>query len=83
MNLGEKRGHVERTSLRLEKFLDTPFATEAATAMWRDRVGFYLDFYRRLDQQLAASAGLFEEPPASPGPERWENSLRLGLSGRF
>ena len=43
-----------------------PFATAAATELWRERIGFYLDFYRRLGEQFSASAGFWESLAAAP-----------------
>lgn len=82
LSLGEKRAHVEETRKRLEQYLEMPFATPAATKMWRMRIGFYLDFYRRLAEQLAASAGFTEETaPCGECPQ--PDSRLLGLAGRF
>ena len=83
MPLTEKRTHVERTRERLERYGQTPLATPTAAALWRERIGYYLDFYRRLAEQLAASKGYLEEPEDRPGPERGGENLRIGLSGRF
>lgn len=83
LSLGEKRGHVERTRRQLEKYLDLPFATAAATELWRERIDFYLDFYRRLGEQLSASVGFTgeEEPAAADGPR--PDSRLLGPAGSF
>ena len=72
LNLGEKRTHVEKTLERLEGYLALPFATATAVAMWRERITCYLDFYRRLDDQLSASVSFSREPAeissGAPGP---------------
>ena len=72
LNLGEKRTHVEKTLERLERYLALPFATATAVAMWRERITCYLDFYRRLDDQLSASVSFSREPAeissGAPGP---------------
>ena len=44
LSLGEKQAHVAKTLERLEKFLEMPLATPAATALWRERIGVYRDF---------------------------------------
>lgn len=80
--LPEKRAHVENTTERLRKYLDMPFATPAATALWRERIGCYLDFYRRLGEQLSASVGLGETGEEGT-PDGAPSALRLELSGRF
>ena len=81
--LAAKRAHVERTRQQLEKYRDLPFATAAAAALWRDRIGFYLDFYRRLGEQLAGSAGYTgEEESVSPDCPQPDSRL-LGPAGSF
>lgn len=37
---------------RYQQYLDLPFATRAATALWRDRLGFQLEYFRRLKTQM-------------------------------
>lgn len=83
LSLAEKTAHVERTRQRLEEYRDMPFATAAATELWRERIGFYLDFYRRLGEQFSASAGFGESLAAASldGPQ--PDSRLLGPAGRF
>lgn len=83
LSLAEKRSHVERTRQRLTEYLDLPFATAAATALWRERIDFYLDFYRRLGEQLSASVGFMgeEEPVSTDCPQ--PDSRLLGPAGSF
>lgn len=83
LSLAEKRSHVERTGQRLKEYLDLPFATAAATELWRERIGFYLDFYRRLGEQLASSTGFTgeEEPVPTECPQ--PDSRLLGPAGSF
>ena len=83
LSLAARRAHVERTRQQLEKYLDLPFATASAAALWRDRIGFYLDFYRRLGEQLTNSAGYTgeEEPASLDGPQ--PDSRLLGPAGSF
>lgn len=83
LSLAEKTAHVERTRQRLEEYRDMPFATTAATELWRERIGFYLDFYRRLGEQFSASAGFGESLAAAPldGPQ--PDSRLLCPAGRF
>lgn len=83
MSLAEKADHVSGVLDRLEKHLETPFATASATALWRERIGFYQDFYRRLRDQLAASTPDGETPRAPAGETDWEADSRLGLAGRM
>ena len=83
LSLAEKTAHVERTRQRLEEYRDMPFATAAATELWRERIGFYLDFYRRLGEQLASSTGFTgeEEPVPTECPQ--PDSRLLGPAGSF
>ncbi len=37
---------------RYQNYLDIPFATRTATALWRDRLGFQLEYFRRLKTQM-------------------------------
>lgn len=83
MSLTEKGNHVKKTRERLEKFLEMPFATPSATALWRERIRCYLDFYRRLAEQLAASTGYLEEQTAPCGPAGEADDRLMELSGRF
>jgi len=83
LGLVEKRAHVEKTRARLEAFQDMPFATPTATALWRDRIHCYLDFYRRLGEQLTASTGYLEGQERCCGPEGESDDRRIGLSGRL
>lgn len=83
LSLADRRAHVEKTLPRLTEYLGLPFATASATELWRERIGFYLDFYRRLSAQLSASAGLGGEDEPLPGgaaPDGGETLL--GLAGR-
>ena len=83
LSLPERRSHVERTRRQLEAYQELSFATAAATALWRDRIAFYLDFYRRLEEQLTASAGFAGTEEESAGDCPGPDSRLLGLAGRF
>ena len=82
MSLAEKKAYVDDVLPRLEEYRTMPLATEAATALWRDRIGFYREFYRRLREQLSASV-LEGAPPVSEGDPDWMRDGRLGLAGRM
>ncbi len=58
------------------------FATGTATTLWRERVGFYLDFYRRLKKQLEASVW-GAAAPASGGMGTVQAGDFLELAGRM
>lgn len=81
--LGEKAAYVDGVLAQMENYLQTPLATPAATALWRDRIGFYREFYRRLRDQLRASAVEGEIPPGSAGEMNWTGGSRLGLAGQM
>lgn len=81
--LAEKRAHVERTRQRLEEYRTLPFATDAAAGLWRERIDFYLDFYRRLGEQFSSSVGFGEDPAAAPLGGSQPDSRLLGPAGRF
>ena len=83
MSLAEKAAYVDGVLPRLEDYLEAALATPAATALWRDRIGFYLAFYRRLRDQLAASTMDGETPRAPAGETDWEADSRLGLAGKM
>lgn len=81
--LAEKAAHVEQTTERLKRYLDMPLATSAAKKLWRERIGFYLDFYRRLREQLKASAGYLDDRTDSGNIKLEINDRMMELSGRF
>ena len=83
LSAAEKQAHVNKTLERLEKYLELPFATESASALWRERLNFYRDFYIRLREQLAMSAGYCDSDrkPEADAPAMNENLL--GLAGHF
>lgn len=80
MPLAEKRAHVDGVLAKLEKHLAVELATETAAALWRERIGFYLEFYRRLKEQLEASVWGTDGAPAAGGAG---NTPFLELAGRF
>ncbi len=71
--------HTEGILGKLEEYLTIDFATPSATAMWRDRIRFYREFYLRLREQLLAggvrSGGA--SGTAEDAARRW-----MGLAGR-
>lgn len=79
----EKAAYVAQIEERLTKYLDLPLATAAATKLWRERIGFYLDFYRRLREQLKASAGYLDDRTDSGNIKLEINDRMMELSGRF
>ena len=88
MSLAEKIRFVDGVLLRLGNYMGVACATDAATALWRDRVGFYAEYFRRLRHQLASSTASFEREimtlpsSAAVGPDPALDRL-LGLAGRM
>ena len=56
MTLEERLDWLEGLIPRLEKLRHEEFATPTATAMWRDKVEYQMDFHRRLLEQMKAGA---------------------------
>lgn len=56
MTLEERLDWLEGLISRLEKLRHEEFATPTATAMWREKVDYQTDFYRRLLEQMKAGA---------------------------
>ena len=65
-----------------ESHLAAEFAAGTATALWRERVGSYLDFYRRLKKQLEASVR-GAAAPAFGGTGNIQAGTFLELAGRM
>lgn len=54
-SLEEKKKLVSETLERLKKYQQEQFGTRTATEMWRGRIAFWAEFYRKLWDQLANS----------------------------
>ena len=83
LSLGEKQAHVERTARQLAEYRDLAMATAAAAELWRQRIDFYREFYRRLGEQLSASAGFTGAEPAGAADCPPPDSRLLGAAGLF
>ena len=83
MTLAEKKQYVSDTRKRLDQYVDFPFATAAATALWRERVEYYREFYRRLDDQLAASVWGKTEDGCAAVPGQQAADWALGLARQY
>lgn len=83
LTLAQKRAHTNRMLGKLQEFLAMQFATNAATELWRQRIGFYLEFYRRLAAQLDKSEGYGEERHAECAELPDANHKLVELSGNF
>lgn len=83
MPLAEKIVHVDATLEKLEQHMTLHFATETATQLWRERVSFYLEFYRRLQRQFRASICDGEEANLTNVTTHPVGDWLLGVSGRF
>ena len=53
--LEEKKEHVTSMLARLERLRGMKLATKTAETLWRERIDFYWDFFRKLEQQFEAS----------------------------
>ena len=83
MPLQEKIVHVEATLEKLEDHMKLHFATETATKLWRERVSFYREFYRRLAGQFRASVCDGEKTTMNNTATHPVGDWLLGVSGRF
>ncbi len=83
LSMAERRSYTEETLERLEKYAQMEFATPAATALWRERIGFYHEFYLRLRAQIAASVGYLEDAPGENSFVPVVNKNLIGLAGQF
>ncbi len=54
-SLEEKKKLVSETLERLKKYQQEEFGTRTATEMWRGRIAFWAEFYRKLWDQLVNS----------------------------
>ena len=78
----EKRAHAEKIVKKMDGFLEMEFATATANELWRQRIGYYRDFYLRLVAQLDAGLGYLEtERCAAVEPEQVDRLMQL--SGHF
>ena len=55
-----KQDYVTKRISRLGELMELPMGTQAAAALWRERVGFYLTFFEKLSAQLSASVEIAE-----------------------
>ncbi len=51
----EKLEYAEKRLARLRELRDMPMGTQAAQALWQERLGFYIAFYEKLVSQLKSS----------------------------
>ncbi len=56
LSLEDKRIRTERILSRLAQLRDMPMATGTARALWRERIDFNVEFYKRLQRQLLVSS---------------------------
>ena len=55
-----KQDYVTKRISRLGELMELPMGTQAAAALWRERVGFYLTFFEKLSAQLSARVEIAE-----------------------
>lgn len=58
--LKQKLDYVAKRISRLGELMELPMGTQAAAALWGERVGFYLAFFEKLSAQLSASVQIAE-----------------------
>lgn len=82
LSAGEKRSYVEQILGKLDGYLVMDLATPTATKLWRERITYYQDFYRRLLAQLDAGCGYCDTKQSG---EVYPKSLDrlMQLSGHF
>ena len=51
----EKREYVQRRLSGLQKLREEPVGTKTASEMWKAKIDFYMEFYRKLADQLSLS----------------------------
>lgn len=59
MELEEKLEYVKSVLEKLNKYMDIQLTTNTATNLWRDKVGFQIVFFKRLEKQLKDSNHLY------------------------
>ena len=59
-SLEEKTELVETRLPKLRKAVDFPMGTRTAEKIWAERIGFYCDFYEKLEKQLKSSVSITE-----------------------
>ena len=55
MNLNDKREKVSATLERLSRYKEMKLGTATASALWRERLDYYIGFYEKLNAQLTNS----------------------------
>ncbi len=58
MPLDEKKQELRSTLERLDGLKDMPMGTQAAKALWRERLAYYIGFYEKLEAQLTNSTSI-------------------------
>lgn len=54
-SFAEKREYVEKRLARIPRLREAPVGTKTAGEMWKAKIDFYLEFYRKLADQLKLS----------------------------
>ncbi|MBP3399771.1 MAG: HD domain-containing protein [Erysipelotrichaceae bacterium] len=58
MTLAQKQEYVENTIERLTRYLNVSFHSKTASEIWKQRIEFQLDFYKKLKAQLENSQNI-------------------------
>ncbi len=58
MSLEQKKEHVDSTLQKLNSLKDNKLGTASATALWKERIYYYITFYKKLQAQLENSTAI-------------------------
>ena len=60
MEFAQKLEYGKKRLARLRELMNLPMGTQAAEALWRERLSFYISFYEKLVRQLERSEAVTE-----------------------
>lgn len=58
MSMEQKKEHVDSTLQKLNSLKENKLGTASATALWKERVSYYITFYEKLNAQLENSSSI-------------------------
>ncbi|MGL5353746.1 MAG: HD domain-containing protein [Clostridium sp.] len=56
MVFDEKREYINKKLESFKKYIDMELSTKTATKLWKDKIGFQIEFFRRLENQIDKSS---------------------------
>ena len=83
LSLAEKTACVDETLARLARYAAMSLSTDTATALWRERIGFYRDYYTRLARQLRAGGGFSGEASCAGSGTTEMDDAMTKMAGEF